>query len=191
MRMRKLSKRTSFTRVLFRLVCFLPVLIVPAGCKSPSVRIATDEPLQVDINMRIDVYQHSRDDNGTPGGASTAPPAQEKSTPESRRRNRMADIQEFKNSRIIGEGAEGLLIVIEEPPGDFGRFVVQTINEENADRMQVMRNVAERTKRPLPDVQAEQAAEWRRRSFSGEWIQLPAADGKPARWQQKSGDNAS
>jgi uncharacterized protein YdbL (DUF1318 family) len=155
-----------------------------SGCKAPSVRLATDEPLKVDINMRVDIYQHNREGNGTT--AESRPPA-EKSTPESRRRNRMADIQEFKNSRIIGEGADGLLVVIEEPPGDFGRFVVRTVGEENVDRMEVMRSVAERTRRPLPDVQADQAAEWRRRSFSGEWIQVPAEDAGPAKWQQKSG----
>jgi uncharacterized protein YdbL (DUF1318 family) len=162
--------------------------VLLAGCAAPAVKLVTPEPIAVDINMRVDVYQH----NETPSGQkpATAQPGQNPaaSTPESRRRNRMADIQEFKNSRLVGEGIDGLLVVIEPPPGDYGQFVIRTVAEENADRMEVMRAVAERTKRPLPTVQADQAAEWRRRSFSGEWIQVPGEnEGDPPVWQQKAG----
>jgi uncharacterized lipoprotein YajG len=30
-----------------------------AGCKAPTVNLATSDPIKVDINMRLDVYQYS------------------------------------------------------------------------------------------------------------------------------------
>jgi hypothetical protein len=36
-----------------------------------------------------------------------------------------------------------------------------------------MRDLADRSKRSIAEVQAEQAAEWRIRSFRGEWIEQP------------------
>ena len=153
------------------------------GCAGPAVRLQTEEPLRVDINMRVDVYQH-----GSSAARPKAGPAQSTaSTPESRRRNRMADIQSFKDSRIVGEGRDGLLVVIELPPGDFGDYVQKTVREENADRMAVMKAQAESSKRPLPEVQAARAEDWRVRSFRGEWIEVPAADNQSWQWKQKEG----
>lgn len=171
-----------------RRLCACALLTTLAGCAGPSVNLNTPEPLQVDINMRVDIYQHAGSGK-KPGGGASADARQNatSSTPESRRRNRMADIQEFKNSRLIGEGREGLLVILEPPPGEYGQFVTRTVAEENADRMQIMKATAEQTKRPLPAVQAEQAAEWRKRAFRGEWIEVPGQDSDAFRWTQKEG----
>lgn len=164
---------------------FCASLFCLLGCAGgPSVRLVTPEPIQVDLNMRVDVYQHS-DGASKPAQATGQTPQPAASTPESRRRNRLADIQEFKNSRIVGEGKDGLLAVIERPPGEFGDYVVKMVTEENVDRMEVMQAVAESTQRSVTEVQAEQGAEWRRRAFVGEWIEVPLEEEEGFQWKQK------
>ena len=160
------------------------IILCGTGCRAPAVRLTTEEPLQVDIAMRVDIYQHARGES-TPGA--TVQRGTPADSPEVRRRNRMADIQELKNSRLVGEGKEGLLVILDAPPGEYGQFVVATVADENADRMAIMRRVAEKTKSPLSKVQRDQAAEWRQRSFTGEWIEIPQEDGQAGEWKQKPG----
>ena len=49
-----------------------------------------------------------------------------------------------------------------------------------------MKAAAEKEKKSLPDVQAEQASLWRKRSFEGELIETANPDGTFA-WVAKSG----
>lgn len=155
------------------------VLLFFAGCKAPTVNLATSEPIRVDINMRLDVYQHQP--QGTKPSVAQAAPSD---NPETARRNRMADIQQFKNSRLVGENHDGLLTVRVDTPGDYGDYVRKTVTAENADRMSLMKAEAERDKRNLADVQARQAEIWRKRSFKDEWIEVPGENGDWT-WRQK------
>ncbi len=150
------------------------------GCAGPTVNLATSEPIKVDIAMRLDVYQHTKQ----PGKAVPAAPTNTTLDPEVARRNRMAEIQEFKNQRLVGEGRDGLLAVRVESPGDFGDYVRKTVAAENADRSALMKSLSEREKSALPDVQARQAELWRKRSFKDEWIESPSPDGT-WQWVQK------
>jgi uncharacterized protein YdbL (DUF1318 family) len=152
-----------------------------AGCKAPTVNLATSDPIKVDINMRLDVYQYS-----TTATKKQAPTQAAGQTPESRRRNRMADIQQFKNERLVGEGHDGLLVIRSKPEGDYGDYVRVAVEEENTDRMELMKSLAERQKTSLPEIQTKQAELWRNRSFKGEWIETPEADGS-WKWEQKEG----
>lgn len=159
------------------------------GCAAPSINLATNEPIKVDINMRVDVYQY--DAGGAVGKPAAAKPAitgngNVGATPEERRRNRQADIQVFKNSRLIGEGRNGLLAVLDEPAGDYGDQIRRTVDQENADRMEEMKKQAEREKRPLGSIQEERAGLWMNRSFTGEWIEQKKSDGT-YQWTQKAG----
>lgn len=154
-----------------------------ASCQGPQVRLATEEPLKVDIAMRVDIYQHPLPQTAP----AVAGQGRSATSPESRRRNRMAEIQELKNSRLVGEGRDGLLVLLQKPPGDYGNYVSKLVEEENADRMEIMRQIAQDTKKPLPEIQRTQAEEWRQRSFSGEWIEVPLPDGTGYQWQQKPG----
>jgi uncharacterized protein len=161
----------------------LPMIVVAAvaaaGCQGPTVSLSTPEPIVVDVNMRVDIYERG-------GGSSAAkpPPAADLPAADARRRSRMGDIQTFKNSRLIGEGRDGLLYVLSRPEGSYGEYVGKTIAEENNDRVVVMRQLAVERKMSLADVQTQQGELWRNRSFSGEWVEVPQ-DNNTWRWVQK------
>lgn len=151
----------------------LPLL---AAC-NPTVRVATSEPIEVDVKMRVDIYQHT-----VPEGGLAGPEAEV----EVRRRARMAEIQTLKNARLIGESCRGLLAIIETPPGEYGAYVHRVVEAENADRLALMKQLAAERRGPLPQIEAEQARLWRERAFPGEWIEVPGPDGT-CRWEQKQG----
>ncbi|GAB4168368.1 MAG: hypothetical protein Fur0032_06610 [Terrimicrobiaceae bacterium] len=151
-----------------------------AGCKAPTVNLGTPEPIKVDISMRLDVYQHGGNKTASSVKAAAAPATPD---PASRRRNRMADIQKFKNERLVGEGRDGLVAVVNLPPGEYGDYVRKLVAEENADRLEQMKDLAEARKISLADIQKEQAVLWINRSFVGELVEMSSGDGWT--WQPK------
>ena len=153
--------------------------ILCAGCKAPTVNLSTPDPIVVDINMRVDIYERG-------GGSSAAKPSPSADVPaaDARRRSRMGDVQTFKNSRLVGEGRDGLLVVLSRPEGSYGAYVERIVAEENADRLLVMRQLAAERKLSLADVQAQQGELWRNRSFSAEWIEVQQ-NNNTWRWVQK------
>lgn len=153
--------------------------LAAGGCQGPTVSLSTPEPIVVDINMRVDVYERG-------GGSPAAKPAPGTDLPaaDARRRSRMGDVQTFKNSRLVGEGRDGLLYVLSRPEGSYGAYVEKTVAEENADRVVVMRQLAVERRMSLAEVQTQQGELWRNRSFSGEWIEVPQ-DNNTWRWLQK------
>lgn len=155
----------------------LAAALSATSCAGPTVNLATPDPVKVDIAMRLDVYQHADDDRKA---AATGPSAD----PVAARRNRMADIQTFKDSRIVGEGADGLLSIRVDTPGDYGDYIRKTVNAENADRMALMKEEAEQSKTRLPEVQAGKAAIARQMAFNGEWIEQVGDDGSTS-WTRK------
>ena len=167
---------------LMKLRVLAATLLFAAGCKGPTVSLSTPEPIVVDINMRVDVYERG----GGSAGTSAAKPAPSGNVPaaDARRRARMGDIQTFKNSRLVGENRQGLLVVRDQPAGSYGEYVVKIVAEENADRLVLMRQLAAERNMSLEDVQNQQGELWRNRSFSGEWIEVPQ-DNNTWRWTQK------
>jgi len=150
------------------------------GCSAPNVNLSTAEPIKVDISMRLDVYEHNK------AAAKKTASVEPASDPETRRRNRMADIQNFKNSRLVGEGRDGLLSVRVDAPGDAGDYTRKIVALENEDRKALMTARSEKEKRAIEDIQSEQAALWRQRSFEGELIETANPDGTFG-WIAKSG----
>lgn len=174
-----------------RLMARLPLLLLLTTapwlltqCKTlPAVPLTTPEPLKVDLNMRLDVYQYRGDEpeDGDKEELKSLAEAVE------RQRNRMAEVQELKNNRLVGEDHRGLLQLRQTPAGQWGDYVKRTVNEENDDRMLLMRNEAKESSRQLHQVQAEA---WRLRSeqaFKGEYIEV--ADKAPGtfKWAQAEG----
>jgi len=151
-----------------------------SACSAPTVKLATAEPIKVDIDVRLDVYQHN------PPAPKAPLPSPTPGNADTRRRSRMADIQNFKNQRLVGEGRDGLLVIRSTPEGDYGEYVRLGVEAENADRLELMKSLAETQKQSLPEIQARQAEAWRDRSFKGEWIEAPSPEGGWL-WRQKDG----
>jgi len=155
------------------LAALLPVL---ASC-SPTVRVATPEPLKVDVDMRVDIYQHATGEAPAEGPDAEA---------QDRRRTRMAEIQNLKNARIVGENRHGLLSLIQAPAGEYGDYTRRTLEAENADREALMKQLAAERRVPLAEIETEQANLWRERAFTGEWIEVEGPD-RTWQWLQKQG----
>jgi hypothetical protein len=159
----------------------LSILLLLPGCKLPDVNLATPKPIEMNLNMRLDVYQYSGD---APSDKETA---KEQANLAERQRNRSEEIQTLKNNRLVGENHLGLLQTRDLPAGKWGEYVKKTVEEENADRLSLMRKEAEKTERSLNLVQAEQ---WKLRSekaFKGEFIELPDTKPETYRWVQAEG----
>jgi len=150
------------------------------ACAGPTVNLATPQPIKVDIAMRLDVYQHTKEASKKSTSVATG------TDPAEARRNRMADIQTFKNSRLVGEGRDALLAIRVETPGDYGDFIRKTVDAENADRMALMKSDAEKQKTSLPQIQTKQASLAAKLAFKGEWIEVVKDDGS-SEWIQKEG----
>jgi len=152
-----------------------------ASCRPFDVNVATPEPVQVDVTMDVHVYQH--------GSADSEEKKEEmagyKKTMQNRR-NRMGEIQELKNNRLVGESRLGTLEIRSVPAGDYGNYVRETVAAENRDREFLMQHEAREKDVPLADVRAEQWRHWQRKSFPGEWIEVAEDDAPGAfRWIQK------
>lgn len=161
---------------LWLLACLAAAL---AGCNTfPQVPITTPKPLEVNLNMRLDIYQY-RSDEPTDKEAT-------KNVSEAtlRMRNRMAEIQGLKNSQLVGEDHRGMLIVREVPAGDWGPQMKKAVTAENDDRMLLMRQKAKESNRPLHEIEAEQ---WRLRTQqanTGEWIEVPGSSPGSFEWKR-------
>ncbi len=160
----------------------LLVMLSHTGCKTfPTVPLTTPEPLKVDLNMRLDVYQYRGDEPGDKEEVRSVSEAVE------RQRNRMAEIQELKNNRIVGEDHRGMLQLRQTPAGEWGDYVKRTVEEENTDRTLLMRHEAKESNRPLHEVQTEA---WRLRAdqaFKGEWVEVRGKADGTFEWVQAAG----
>lgn len=153
--------------------------IVLAGCTNLGVDLNTDEPIKVDISVKLDVYQHQREEkvpSSTAGATSVSL--------EERRRRRMGEIQNLKNNRIVGENHLGLLEIRTEPPGEFGDYTNRIVTEENEDRLKLMNQLASNESVPLTTIQDRQAKLFYERAFSGEWVETRKLGGGYV-WEQK------
>jgi hypothetical protein len=145
-----------------------------AGC-APSIQLETPEPIKFDVNMKVDVQNHAAESQ------SATTDMDEKMTPREGRRYRMAEVQSLKNSKIIGEGNEGLLVMRNKPADDnYGLYAEKIMGEENTDRTQIFTDEQKISKKDIAAVKKEFADRARQAAFKGEWIQND--DGK---WVQK------
>ncbi len=158
-----------------------------AGCANgPTINIGTKQPLKVDplkvdLNMRVDVYQHA--DASVQKRVTGAQPAGNEDV-QTRLRNRMGDVQVLKNNRLVGESHKGMLEIRNQPPGEFGEYVQRMVEAENKDRSAMMQDISQKKNLPLEEVQRQQAELARNKAFNGEWIEVPQADGAFV-WKQK------
>ena len=157
---------------------FFAAALALAACKSIPIDVGTKEPVKVDIAMKVDVYQHS-----DPNGPKKATPAPQADIGKSRR-NRMGEIQLLKNSRLVGENHAGYLELRTVPPGEYGDYVKTTVEAENSDRARLIEKLAKEKNVPVSQAERQQADLFQKGAFTGEWIEVPDAEGKFA-WKQK------
>lgn len=160
-------------------IVFLLLPAIWAGCKAFDVNVATPEPIKVDVSMDVNVYQH-----GQPDQKVVEKQADYRDTMD-QRRDRMAEIQELKNNRLVGESHDGLLEIRTKPAGEYGDYVKETVAAENEDREFLMKYEADEKNVTLDTIQAEQWRHWQRKSFPGEWIEVENENGEGYRWVQK------
>lgn len=153
------------------------------ACKQlPQIPITTPKPLEVNLNMRLDVYQYRGDEPLDKEAVKHASEATE------RMRNRMAEIQTLKNNQLVSEDHRGLLQIREVPAGDWGVQVKKAVAAENEDRMLLMRQKAKDANRPLHEIEDEQ---WHLRSEqadTGEWIEVPGTTAGSYQWKRVAAD---
>lgn len=143
------------------------LILLVSGC-APTVRLDTPEPVKIDVAMKVDVYTHQQESSGQAGAG------KEKKTPRERRRHRMAEVQNLKNDRIVGEGNDGYLEMHTVPTDPtYADYAQRILAEENDDRKKIFDQQAEEKDKPVRQVAREFAQRAIEASFPGEWIQKP------------------
>ncbi|MCE0522521.1 MAG: YdbL family protein [Methylacidiphilales bacterium] len=144
-----------------------PSLVIGAcflgGC-SPTINLATPNPIKVDVAVRLDVYQK------------TAPTKakEEQSSLEiaANRRLRSGQIQQLKNDGVVGEDRDGYLDLRKRPTDPkYLAYAQSVVDAENADRSFLYLANAQAQNKPLEMIEREYAQLWSDRAFPGEWIQ--------------------
>ncbi len=149
---------------------FLIALLI-SSC-APTIQVSTPEPVKIDVNMRVDV--HTKDDREK---TNTKLTAQEETPIASRRRARMGEVQDMKNSHFIGENLNGYIEIRQKPEGKipsgelYADYIQRTIREENNDRRALYLQTAEKEGVPLEITEREMAKRWYETSYPKEWLQ--------------------
>lgn len=158
------------------------------GCAKVSLQTA--QPLKVDINMRVDVYQHVvqevesiedqiygspekktnsfsfirevyADDGGSVAGAIE------------RRKQRVGQIEEYFQQGYIGENKDAYLQVLpSNVPQEKLSGIGELIQAENQDREILYQETARKTNATLSQVQKASFADRYRRAGSGFWFEI-------------------
>ncbi|MEM1158835.1 MAG: DUF1318 domain-containing protein [Verrucomicrobiota bacterium] len=144
---------------------WVTVALLLVSC-APTIRLDTPDPVKIDVAMQVDVYTHQEKSSGMAGAD------KENKTPRERRRNRMAEVQNLKNDRVIGEGNTGFLAV-KNPPTDpvYADYAQKIVTLENEDRQLIFQAEASAEDKPADMVAKDFSKRARESSFPGEWIQ--------------------
>lgn len=187
------SQEPQFLSWIVLAVCLLFV----CSCKSSKpfhVNVNAEEPIKLDLSMDIHVYNHAgkESDEGKKSSKSSAKSAEKDKEIEKytkvleSRRNRMAEVQEMKNARYVGENHLGLLELRSLPDGSAGDWVKKTVSAENDDRKFLMDHEADSKSKELAKVRAEQRQHILRKSHVGEWIEVDDLDNPGSyKWIEK------
>ena len=181
-RTKRLPPRPEMSCRLIAIASSIACGLLVSSCKIPTINVGTPDPIKVDVNMRLNIYQYRGDENAKPG-------EEQVSYEEAvvRQRNRMADVQTLKNNRLVGEDHRGLLHLREKPAGDWGKHAEETVNKENEDRMTMMRHEAKEADKQIHEIEA---ARWKaniEKAFKGEWIEVPGDKPDTFKWTQAQG----
>ncbi len=157
------------------------------GCKAldrslenaaKNITLNTPDPIKVEMKIDVNVYQHDAEDGEKPKDN-----AKEDNAGLSRRKfNRQKEVQDLKNNRFVAESHRGTLFLREQPAGTYGEYVRKTVEDENTDRMELMRQEAAEKRRELHEIMQERYEANVQNAFTGEWIEVPDKE-KPGSWR--------
>lgn len=129
------------------------------GC-APTVRLVTPEPIKVDINMKVDVYQ--KEVAGTRRRSMT----EEEFAALKRHYNRGNEIWGIKNDGAAAEGLNGYLEARTRSGWD-PKYVNRLVTEENRDRNILYGVEARESARPLAVIEQEAGRRLREEAYGG------------------------
>lgn len=142
---------------------------------SPTVRLDTPEPVKIDVNMNVNVTN----ENKKTDSSAVVKAADADASPLEARRRRMAEIQDLKNNRIIGESNSGLLVVVKTPDdAKWQEYTDKLVKDENKDREMIFEQEAKTSGKPVDLIAKNFAKKMRDASFPNEWIQTESGEWK-------------
>lgn len=171
------------------------IVFMLLGCA--RVAVETKKPLKVDINMRLDVYQHvvneaeSIEDqiygNGNAEmnfllGVSEVYAADNLSEAIERRKERAPRIESYFNKGYIGEDRNGYLKLIKSDAPD---EVKKVIVKENKDRRIIYQNTANKNNTKLSAVEKIFFKDHYKRAPSGWYFEIYSQSKEKYIWQKK------
>ena len=178
-------------------IIFLAFLVV--NCAKVSVE--TKKPIKVDINMRLDIYQHVVEDvediNDQIYGSSSkklnfifgfeeayaAELSQVALDAIFCRKNRAGSIEEYFGQGYIGENRYALIESRRDVSGEEGAKIKQIISEENKDREIIYKAIADKNGSDVSFVQKASFESDYKRALNGSWFQI--LDGGVYNWKKK------
>lgn len=171
------------------------VIVILFGCAKVSVE--TKKPLKVDINMRLDVYQHvvkeansiedqiygsNQPQMNSLFSIGVVYAADNLEDTIERRKQRAAKIEDYFNKAYIGERRNGYLEVIKSDAPD---QVKEIISGENKDRKIIYENTAKKNDAKLSAVEKIFFKDHYKRAPSGWHFELYNQDKGKYTWQKK------
>ncbi|MCF7873097.1 MAG: YdbL family protein [Candidatus Omnitrophica bacterium] len=171
------------------------VVLILFGCAKVSVE--TKKPLKVDINMRLDVYQHvvkeaeSIEDQiygsdqpqmNSLFSIGIVYAADNLEDAIKRRKQRAAKIEDYFNKAYIGESRNGYLEVIKS---DAPSQVKEIISGENKDRKIIYENTAKKNDAKLSAVEKIFFKDHYKRASSGWYFKIYDSGKGEYTWQRK------
>lgn len=185
-------------KVMFVLGCFFVL-----GCA--KLTVGTKDPIKVDINMRVDVYQHVVDqaesindqiygDDGNTklnsifnmNCAYAADDSSQVSEAIQRRKDRADVVEQYFNKEYIGENKKALLEIIKKDlSASVKSQVKEVIEDENENRNIIYNSIAEKNGIKLEAVRKIFLKKDYERAPAGVWFQVYSEEKGKYIWEKK------
>lgn len=164
------------------------IILIALGCAKVSVE--TKEPIKVDINMRVDVYQHVVKDVESINDQIYGPETKELNAifsigiayaqdfsedvtaAVSRRRQRASKIEEYLAKGYIGENRNALMQVMGQVPSDLKSEIDNLVSQENKDRETIYAAIAKKNETSRKEVRKVFFEDDYRRAPQGSWFEV-------------------
>lgn len=180
-------------------VCLIALLVL-WGCA--RVNIATDEPIKLDISMRVDVYQHVVEDvksiedqiYGDDGaflfetilGIKEVYAAGDLDAAVAGRKSRLGKIEQFSSQGYIGEDRGGYVQVMNQNvPSNLKGEISALVDQENRDRRIIYESIAQKNGAAVSETGKVFFEDHYKRAPAGYWFEIYDASAGQYIWKQK------